>query len=104
MRKIACHRIYMKQQIIRTATVITIHDNGTVIGYNPLEEESANTEWIGGVVVISDQPDLRVTDSFKMILEYSSDISSKPVYAWHINPFDFQREDITDETQIIRLV
>ena len=68
----------------------------------PLVEETPATEWIGGIIILSDKNDLPPIRNFKAILDYlsSTDI---PVYAWHITDFDFQQEELTPQSVIRRL-
>ena len=93
MKNYACHRLYDSPDHYSGQSVVTLDECGQVVAYVPLTNELPATEWIGGVILLSDKQELVHTDTltnqFRQLL---SGVSPRK-YAWHISAFDFQREE-----------
>lgn len=108
MKRFACHRLYLSTHIRFTRYVVELEDDGKVQSYYPLEEEICGTQWIGGVIVLSERPDLDTVmarEKFKDFLARTSQVNTKAqeCYAWHIAEFDISQEEFVPQSRIVRL-
>ena len=101
MRKFACNRLYIHNQYLSHA-VVTMDERGEVESYFPFSEEMSATEWIGGIIVLSDKEDAIQCTSFQNFRDLMTS-AKRMVYAWHISNFDFQQEEFTPQSIIRRL-
>ena len=100
----ACHRVYDSPQHYLTQSVVSIADNGEVMECKPLSQETAFTEWIGGVIVLSPESEITLPIDFKTLRQQSTKGNeSSPLYAWHISDFNFQEEALSPQSLIRRL-
>jgi hypothetical protein len=102
MRKFACNRLYVSDTDSLSQSVVSVDEFGHVLGYAPLKDEQAATEWIGGVIVLSGEKDLVPTGDFKILLEHLTH-AKLHTYAWHISDFDFFNLQLTDKSIVKRL-
>ena len=102
MKKFACNRLYKAPGEWMSQSVVSINDRGEVEGYVPLLDETSATEWLGGIIVLSDKDALPEKMNFNDLLDYMAS-AKKPVRAWHISDFDFQQEELTSRSVIRRL-
>ena len=104
MKRFACHRVYKTPDIFQGQSVIEINDKGDVITCSLLNNETNYTEWIGGVVVLSSDDELFLENNFKYFLQKNcSQDQGNPVFAWHISPCDFEKEDYLPISRLKRL-
>ena len=103
MKKYACNRLYMADGHYETPSVVRVDKEGKVEGHFPLTEEASATEWIGGVVVLSDKDACDVVRTDFRTFLHTMTRSGHPLYAWHISGFDFLKEDFTPQSVIRRL-
>lgn len=107
MKRFACHHLYVSADGCYSRYVVELEGNGTVSRYFPLKEEISATRWIGGVIVLSPYPELKIhlKESFACFLKRAIvEIDTKePVYAWHIADFDFTQKDFKGTGKVIRL-
>jgi len=94
MKKYACHRVYTRPDHYLKQAFITINEQGNLINYAPFSEEIRNTEWIGGVIVLSDSEKTPGNNWHSWIREHTKD-AGHLTYAWHFSEFDFEREEPT---------
>ena len=102
MKKYACNRLYKAPGKWMPQSVVTINERGEVEGFAPLMEETSATEWLGGIIILSDKETLPSPRKFKELLDYLTPTDT-PLCAWHISDFDFQQEELTPQSIIRRL-
>ena len=102
VKKYACHRLYDTPEHYFPQSVVSIDEDGKVSGHTLLTEETSSTEWIGGVIVLTDQKELPASRNFHDLLRAWTK-NKTCIYAWHISCFDFQNNELTDESIIRRL-
>ena len=102
MKKFACNRLYVSSNRYVSQSVVSIDEEGKVSGYSSLVEETASTEWIGGVIFLSDKESLASSSGFKALAQEITE-GGCATYAWHISNFDFQQEELTSDSIIRRL-
>ena len=104
LKNYACHRVYGGDIHYHTQSVVSISANGEFVECRPLTQETSFTEWIGGVIVLSPEPELTLPLDFKTLCQPTKKgDESSPLYAWHISDFDFQEEALTAQSIIRRL-
>ena len=105
MKKFACHRLYLTPDECLKMACVTIDGEGRVAGYKSLTEETASTEWIGGVIFLLPQAEIYSEAYFNELL--NADISPKdetnPLYAWHVSNYDFEQNCLTPQSVVQRL-
>ena len=105
MKKFACHRLYLKPDECLKMACVTIDGEGRVAGYKPLTEETASTEWIGGVIFLLPQAEIASEANFIELLK--ADSKSKettlPLFAWHVSNYDFEHDCLTPQSVVQRL-
>ena len=100
-RRFACNRLYVGKKYLSQA-IVEINDKGQVESYMPLIQETPATEWIGGVIVLSNDLELSLSKDLKTFLQTLPE-EEDAIYAWHITHVDFQQETLTPESIIRRL-
>ena len=105
MKKFACHRLYLTPDECLKMACVTIDGEGRVAGYKPLTEETASTEWIGGVIFLLPQAEIASEANFIELLK--ADSKSKettlPLFAWHVSNYDFEHDCLTPQSVVQRL-
>lgn len=100
----ACHRVYDGAHHFLSQSVVSINEDGEVMDCKPLSQETAFTEWIGGVIVLSTKKELTLPTDFDHLRQDATKGNEKsPLYAWHISDFNFQEEALTSQSIIRRL-
>ena len=102
MKKYACNRLYRASDEWKPQSVVTINEKGEVERVAPLLEETSATEWLGGIIILSDKKIMPSQLKFNDLLDYLTPVEM-PLYAWHISDFDFQQEKMTSRSVIRRL-
>ena len=102
MKRYACLRVYTRADHYLKQAFITLDDESKVIHYATFTEEFHATEWIGGVIVLSDT-DTAPTDDFQSWFQQHTKSDGHPIHAWHLSEFDFEREEPTPTCIIRRL-
>ena len=102
MKKYACNRLYRASDEWMPQSVVTINERGEVERIAPLLEETSATEWLGGIIILSDKETLPSRLKFNELLDYLTPAET-PLYAWHISDFDFQQNELTSRSVIRRL-
>jgi hypothetical protein len=102
MKKYACNRLYRASEEWMPQSVVTINERGEVERIAPLLEETSATEWLGGIIILSDKKIMPSQLKFNDLLDYLTPVEM-PLYAWHISDFDFQQEEMTSRSVIRRL-
>ena len=103
MKKYACNRLYKASGEWMPQSVVSINERGEVESYAPLKEETSSTEWLGGIIILSDKETLPSTRNFNELLDELTPKDAPAVYAWHISEFDFQQEALTSRSIIRHL-
>ena len=104
IKNYACHRVYEGSHAYLSQSVVSITKNGEVVACKPLSQETAFTEWIGGVIVLSPKKELTLPTDFDYLRQDATKGNEKsPLYAWHISDFNFQEEAPTPQSLIRRL-
>lgn len=102
MKKYACNRLYRASDEWMPQSVVTINEKGEVERIAPLLEETSATEWLGGIIILSDKKIMPSQLKFNDLLDYLTPVEM-PLYAWHISDFDFQQNELTSRSVIRRL-
>ena len=102
-KRYACHRVYDSINHYQALSVVAITEEGEVIDYMPLAQETSSTEWIGGVIVLSPFPEMIHHTDFQGILDTMLGNGQTPLYAWHISDFDFSMNELSTKSIIRRL-
>lgn len=102
MKKYACNRLYRASDEWMPQSVVTINERGEVERIAPLLEETSATEWLGGIIILSDKKIMPSQLKFNDLLDYLTPVEM-PLYAWHISDFDFQQKEMTSRSVIRRL-
>lgn len=103
MKKYACHRIYDRESHYYPQSVVVINDDGRIDAVYQFEQEMASTEWIGGIIVLSDKAVMTPHRDFKSILRYLTSSTGQALYAWHFSTFHFEAEELAPTCIIRRL-
>jgi len=93
MRKVAAHKVYFTQRDYLINQIVEI-TNSNILAIRELRHEEAMTEWLSGVIVLTDKSDLNV-NSINKISDFFTDdnhVKSTTIYAWHIADFDHDSE------------
>lgn len=102
MKRYACHRVYTRADNYLKQAFITLDEDGRVIHYATFIEEFQATEWIGGVIVLSDT-DATPTNDFRSWFQEHAKSNGQTIHAWHFSEFDFEKEEPTPTCIIRRL-
>lgn len=103
MKKYACNRLYYSLDKSLSPSVVCLNDRGEVLSFSLLKNELDATEWIGGVIVLSQSKDLKLDKDFHHFLLSSFISEDGCLYAWHISEFDFTKEDFSLKSTLKRL-
>lgn len=104
MKKFACHRLYITPNHFLKPASVTLDEEGKVTDYRTLQEETESTEWIGGILFLSDK--IRITPSKQLseLLDHiPKESESGSLYAWHLSHYNFEQESPTDQSILQRL-
>ena len=104
MKKYACNRLYLSSNEYLSPSVVCLDDEGCVISFALLKDELDATEWIGGVVILSEVKDITFEQNFHQLLQKSSASPNALLYAWHISNFDFNKEEFSSISTLKRLI
>lgn len=102
MKRYACHRVYTRPDHYLKQAFVTLNEQGKVVHYATFAEEFPATEWIGGVIVLSDT-ETAPTDGFRSWFRQPANDATMPIHAWHLSEFDFEREEPAQTCVIRRL-
>ena len=91
MKRYASHRLYEASGRYQGQSVVTLDHDGTVVECAPLTSETPATEWLGGVIVLSEK--MAIGDDRPLQARFDDLFSGDGPkrYAWHISVFDFQQ-------------
>ena len=103
MKRYAVHRVYISKTQYITQASLSINTKGEVENYAPFINETAETEWLGGIIILSNKIEINNITDFRTIINYLA-TAKHGIYAWHISNFDFQSENLTPKSQIKRLI
>lgn len=104
MKRYACHRLYITPNHFIRRPAITLDEQGRVVAYSQLQEETSSTEWIGGIALLSNTTDIPHTRELNDLLHACQSLSEgEPLYAWHISNIDFEHHCLTLQSTIQRL-
>lgn len=102
IKRYACHRLYITPNNYLKQAVVTLDEKGRVCHYTNLEEEIHSTEWIGGVIILSGIHITALSKDFLKWLEENIQ-PDEPIYAWHISHYNFEKEELTNQSILKRL-
>lgn len=102
VKKYACHRLYDAPEHYFPQSVVSVDEDGKVVGHALLTGETPSTEWIGGIIVLTGQKELPAFRNFHDLQRVLTN-DSTCAYAWHISCFDFRNNELTDKSIIRRL-
>lgn len=105
MKRFAAHRLYLaSERKMLVMQVVELDDLGNVNRIFPLAEEVRQTEWIGGIIVVTAENLQSVRDqSFRVFLSRLSAKPEKEIKAWHVTSFDVSAMEFTSCSRIVRL-
>lgn len=116
MKRFASHRLYIPHMglLLKNQVVEVTEGSGKVISCYPFTEEISFTEWLGGLIVLSDAvPILNsdYNDIFKTCSFGPEDIKRVPslqfddtlLYAYYISDFNVSEMKYSDKSRIIKL-
>ena len=103
MKKYACHRIYDCESHYYPQSVVMNNDTGRIDTIYQFDQEMASTEWIGGIIILSDKGEMAPHRDFKSILRYLTCPTNQALYAWHFSAFNFESEELCPTCIIRRL-
>lgn len=108
MRRIAAHRIYHISNKAITCLplhVVSIDDEGNVSDIVSLQEETAQTEWFGGILLITPSySPPQTNESWQAYLvRLQKKVVNSTSKAYHIPDFDFESEEMTKHSRITKL-
>ena len=108
MKRFAANRVcYVFSQIMLRNQVVEVDEkNHQVIRVFSLEEEIRQTEWLGGLILISaDCPERIAGESFATYLQKIKSLQTEDssLYAYHITAFDVNSMEFTTESRIVCL-
>lgn len=105
MKRFACHYLYVSTDGCYSKYVVELEENDTVKVYFPLKEEISETQWIGGVIILSPLSDLEIfrEETFVCFLKRSIVETNVPIYAWYITGFNLKKEEFTTTSKAVRL-
>lgn len=104
MKRYACHRLYITPNQFVRMPAITLDEQGRVVAYTQLQEETSSTEWIGGIAILSNTTDIPPTRELNDLLQACNSLSEgRPLYAWHVSYIDFDHHCLTRQSTIQRL-
>ena len=103
MKQFACHRVYSTTESLLHKAVVCIDEKGEVISYAPFDKEVPFTQWIGGVILLASTTKMELKKDFKSMLAELTTLPNQPIHAWHLSPFDFEREEITSDSILYQL-
>ena len=105
MKRFACHRLYAGNGYVLQKAVVSINEAGEIQSYEPLEGETPFTQWIGGVILVNSSPAWEIKGTFSALRnELSGLFANQPCYAWHLTAFDFEKDEITPQSRLYRLL
>lgn len=106
MKRFACHRLYGTDDNpdFLTQAVVCVDETGFLISYSSLQDEISGTEWIGGVILLSDAIDIKFEHDFAYMLQKYISSGDGKKYVWHISNFDFANSNFTSQSVLRRLL
>ena len=104
MKNYACHRLYISPSVYIKMATLTIDKLGQVRKYDTLQTENPFTEWIGGIIFLSNGLEIIRRNTLRELLEENMQPTASPVYAWHISHYNFTNEQLTPQSIIQRLI
>lgn len=102
MRNYACHRLYISPDRFLKQAFVSLDEQGRVVRYASFQEEMVATEWIGGIIILSDTLTSPYED-FHTWLAQEMQSQAEQTHAWHLSDFDFTKEKTTDQSILRRL-
>ncbi len=94
MKRYACHRVYTQADHYLNQAFVAVDEKGMVVKYASFHEEIMATEWIGGVIFLSDT-NIAPNGDFETWKSKHVKIGQTPFYAWHLSEFDFEKGEPT---------
>lgn len=105
MKRFACHRLYAGNGYVLQKAVVCINEAGEIQSYEPLEGETPFTQWIGGVILVNSSPSWELKGTFSDLRNELSELPTNHTsFAWHLTDFDFEKEEITPQSRLYRLL
>lgn len=105
MKRFACHRLYAGNGYVLQKAVVCINEAGEIQSYEPLEGETPFTQWIGGVILVNSSPLWELKGTFSVLCNELSELPANHTsFAWHLTDFDFEKEEITPQSRLYRLL
>ena len=104
MKRYACHRLYTSNGFTNNKMIVCIDSDGKVVSCEEMNEEVPFTQWIGGIILLSPKSDLKITDNFIKLVKSLDTSLHNDNLAWHISHFDFSKEEIPQQSTLVRLM
>ena len=69
MKRYAVHRVYISKTQYITQASLSINTKGEVENYAPFINETAETEWLGGIIILSNISKPKAKNSLRVIVK-----------------------------------
>lgn len=103
MKKYAALRLYYAPDKYQGQSVVTLNEQGEVLSFFSLDEETHTTEWVGGIIILSSKATISIEENYNDLLTEEHYTANTPIYAWHLFPFDFKNECPTPNSLLKKL-
>lgn len=108
MKRFACHKLFITPQLVYPQSVVEVDAAGYFQNHFVLSQEVRGTAWIGGVCFLSPHLSLATLSAQAAWEQFCSHAActdkEKPLYVWHLVPFDFVNNCCTNQTRLQQLL
>lgn len=104
MRRVAAHWLYLPDGSKIHLPVVEIEEK-RVVNYYPIEDELPETEWLGGIFILSSLADSRLSKSDSLVtvlrkLHPDEKAVRYPLYCWYLNGIDLDSNHFTSSIKL----
>ena len=104
----ASHYLYHPVHQFQKQVIVEL-ENGIYIRSYPLSEEVHSVIWLGGIIILSHQTDLKINGNINfnfndLIISISSEMKGLSLYAYYLNNLDFRNYTLSSDTLLKRLI
>ena len=68
MKKYAALRLYYAPDKYQGQSVVTLNEQGEVLSFFSLDEETHTTEWVGGIIILSSKATISIEENYNDLL------------------------------------
>jgi hypothetical protein len=106
MRRVAANRVYINNKEFYNNHIIELFDS-YVVNHFPLQSELAMTEWLGGIIMLTNASEVDTSSVYSVEDFYrkaeESDSHTKYLKAYHIYGVDIQSGKFKENSMIVKL-